>query len=351
MPEFKRPITIKDIAREAGVSTAAVSYALRGNPKVGKETRERIEKIAKELGYQRNPAFAAIGAMAHRHASSREGLPLGYLRQLDENGNDYHGAEIIRGVKKRCAQLGYRLESFLLDDFKTPQDFLKLVANRGLSGLILGHLVDTDLLRTPQLNRCAMIATSLYRQSLPVHTVRVSRYQGALQALLNTYAHGYRKILVFQLWHNSPMEDDYARYAGTLAAIRQIKEKRETGNDTWIHMVPRPVRSQHEIWKEMIEKYQPDAVIGFNGSDYYPMRDAGYTNPDQLGFAVEEMNPNHCVGFNVAGIANCNDEIGGAAVEWIDQLIRLGQFGIPDIAQTKGFEPRWVNGDTLPKRT
>ncbi|HEY8533931.1 MAG TPA: LacI family DNA-binding transcriptional regulator, partial [Micromonospora sp.] len=49
----KRP-TIADIARRAGVSKGAVSYALNGQPGVSEATRQRILAIARELGFTRN---------------------------------------------------------------------------------------------------------------------------------------------------------------------------------------------------------------------------------------------------------------------------------------------------------
>lgn len=44
-------ITIEDVARQAGVSTATVSRALRGLPHVSEQTRSSIARIAAELGY------------------------------------------------------------------------------------------------------------------------------------------------------------------------------------------------------------------------------------------------------------------------------------------------------------
>jgi LacI family transcriptional regulator len=44
-------ITIKDLARRAGVSVASVSRALNGQPGVGATTRRRIEELARALGY------------------------------------------------------------------------------------------------------------------------------------------------------------------------------------------------------------------------------------------------------------------------------------------------------------
>ncbi|HSK95204.1 MAG TPA: LacI family DNA-binding transcriptional regulator [Euzebyales bacterium] len=58
---MKRP-TIADIAKRAGVSTGAVSYALNGQPGVSEATRARILAIAEEVGWQPNSAARALSA-------------------------------------------------------------------------------------------------------------------------------------------------------------------------------------------------------------------------------------------------------------------------------------------------
>jgi DNA-binding LacI/PurR family transcriptional regulator len=55
----KRP-TIADIARRAGVTKAAVSFALNGQPGVSAATRQRILAIADEIGFQPNSAARAL---------------------------------------------------------------------------------------------------------------------------------------------------------------------------------------------------------------------------------------------------------------------------------------------------
>jgi DNA-binding LacI/PurR family transcriptional regulator len=55
----KRP-TIADIARSAGVTKAAVSFALNGQPGVSAATRQRILAIAEEIGFQPSSAARAL---------------------------------------------------------------------------------------------------------------------------------------------------------------------------------------------------------------------------------------------------------------------------------------------------
>jgi DNA-binding LacI/PurR family transcriptional regulator len=54
--------SIKDVAREAGVSTATVSRALRGLPRVSEETRVRVLGVASRLGYVASPHAAGLAS-------------------------------------------------------------------------------------------------------------------------------------------------------------------------------------------------------------------------------------------------------------------------------------------------
>jgi DNA-binding LacI/PurR family transcriptional regulator len=56
---MKRP-TIADVARQAGVTKAAVSFALNGQPGVSAATRERIVAIAEEIGFRPSSAARAL---------------------------------------------------------------------------------------------------------------------------------------------------------------------------------------------------------------------------------------------------------------------------------------------------
>lgn len=54
MPKNNTPITMKDIARELNVSVATVSRALKGNPRISENTRNKITAYAREHNFSPN---------------------------------------------------------------------------------------------------------------------------------------------------------------------------------------------------------------------------------------------------------------------------------------------------------
>lgn len=69
--------TIRDIAREAGVSTTAVSFALNNRPGISVATRERILQLAKDLGWTPSIAARALSSQRARAVGLIIGRPLG----------------------------------------------------------------------------------------------------------------------------------------------------------------------------------------------------------------------------------------------------------------------------------
>ena len=57
-------VTMADVAAAAGVNKGTVSRALRGDKRISNETRERIWRIARELGYE--PDAVASGLSSRR---------------------------------------------------------------------------------------------------------------------------------------------------------------------------------------------------------------------------------------------------------------------------------------------
>ena len=62
----KAKVTISDVARAAGVSSSAVSYALNDKPGVSSETREKVLRVAETMGWKPNSAAKALSDASTR---------------------------------------------------------------------------------------------------------------------------------------------------------------------------------------------------------------------------------------------------------------------------------------------
>jgi DNA-binding LacI/PurR family transcriptional regulator len=91
-------VTIKDIAKKAGVAHTTVSRALRGSPLISAEATERIQQIAEELGY--------LPSAAARSLKTRRSQVLGVIVS---NIADPFFSEILQGIEDIAQPHGYSL--------------------------------------------------------------------------------------------------------------------------------------------------------------------------------------------------------------------------------------------------
>src|SRR6266576_6704301 len=89
-------LTIRDVAKAAGVSTATVSNVLNKTRKVGRHTHLLVLSTVKRLGY-----FPNVHA---RHLASRDSRTLGIIVSDIENP---FFPEVIKSFEVRARQLGY----------------------------------------------------------------------------------------------------------------------------------------------------------------------------------------------------------------------------------------------------
>jgi DNA-binding LacI/PurR family transcriptional regulator len=128
---MRRP-TIADIARRAGVTKAAVSFALNGQPGVSAATRERILAIAAELEFQPNSAARALTA------GRTEAIGLVIDRPARTLGIEPSFMQLVSGIQ---AELGRQhvtlLFSMAEDDDAEIEMYRQWWAQRRVDGVIL----------------------------------------------------------------------------------------------------------------------------------------------------------------------------------------------------------------------
>jgi LacI family transcriptional regulator len=95
---MKRKITLKDIAKELGVSISTVSKSLKDSPEIGEDTRQKVKAFAELYNYK--PNNIAISLKNRRTKNIALIIP--------EVVNDFFG-EVIGGVEEVANEKGYNV--------------------------------------------------------------------------------------------------------------------------------------------------------------------------------------------------------------------------------------------------
>lgn len=120
-------VTIKDIAKVAGVSYATVSRALNDHPEINEETKKKIKEIAKQMGYTPN---AVARGLVKKNTNMIALL-------IPDITNPFY-PEVARGVEDFARENGYCV--FLCNtnwDEKNEQKYLNILKERRVDGIII----------------------------------------------------------------------------------------------------------------------------------------------------------------------------------------------------------------------
>jgi len=120
-------VTIKDIARIAGVSHTTVSRALRGHSNISQDTVDRVQQISNDLGYVPNKAASGL-------KTRRSGILGVIVRRIV----DPFFGEVLDGIEGVLSEGGYSL--FLASSQRDPEreaTIVRLMSERRVDGVII----------------------------------------------------------------------------------------------------------------------------------------------------------------------------------------------------------------------
>ncbi len=134
-----RQPTMADIARRAGVSRVAVSYALNGRPGVSDEVRRRIVQIAQEIG------FSASGPARALHGAAARAVGMTMRRPSTAYHVEVFRRELISGIQSELMAQGIGLALQFADGIEAEiQVYRSWSADRRVSGVLLCDLLADD---------------------------------------------------------------------------------------------------------------------------------------------------------------------------------------------------------------
>jgi LacI family transcriptional regulator len=266
-------ITIKDVARAAGVSVATVSRAQNGSDLVKETTRRRVGEVAERMGYTPNSAARSL-------ITSRTNT-LGVL--LPDLYGEFF-SEVIRGIDQAAQRHGYHLlVSSSHDDRSAVETALRSMRGR-VDGLIV-MWPDLDESAVPKLpTGFPVVLLSAPFSPAGFDVITVANYDGAHAMVDHLLDLGHRRIAIIKgIEGNADAAERLRGYREALAsaglAAAAIEVAGQFDEASGFH-------AANELLRRPI---QPSAIFAANDAmaigALSALRDAGLRVPQDMALA------------------------------------------------------------------
>jgi DNA-binding LacI/PurR family transcriptional regulator len=330
-------VSLAPIAEKAGVSRMTVSRVLRGEAIVLPETRDRVLRIARQLGYRPNPLVRAL--MAQRRSGGRrvQALSIAYLTSFGA-GTAWRRHETycsyFEGARARADQLGYHLEEFPTRGLK-PDRITAALQQRGFQGVIVGPRPEPGDVLDLDWSAFGLAAIGMSLKEPRLHKVSPDHYAAMTLAIDEVRRLGYARLgLVIAA------ETDARFLHLWRAALAVAAEHAHVPSlllETWD-------RAAVADW---YRTFEPDLVFGTRRDLVVWIESTGVKVPDDLGyvhFAWEEP-LGLCTGVDLRG-----QTVGAAAVDLVVEQLTTNERGVPESAKHVALAVRWLAGRTTRAR-
>jgi LacI family transcriptional regulator len=339
----KKRITLADIALETGLSRSGVSLALRNDPTIPVKTRERVQKIALDMGHRPNPELNAY-LQALRHSREHESAPtIGYLtfhgEFSDGFGSDY-SKNLFLGCQKRAETLGYKFERLRVGiNGMTQKRIGQIINARSIKGLLVSPSASEGELLSLDLAKVAVVLLTYRHPDLGFCRAVPAVFSNLELAYRHLFDLGYARIGlmvsdVIKFRPNSYIQAAYLNMqeCNPKAAAMPVFRNSASYSDS----VAEPGPDVITALQRWLRKAKPDVILGCWESYHSWLIGAG---ADSIPFVSLEGNESGHASFYIDQQPN---EIGLAGVDVIDYLLTRNKYGYmkcPLISRIKGT---WV---------
>lgn len=189
-PKTGSRVTLRDVAKECGLSSTAVSMVLSHSPMatyIPESTKQRIIHVAATLGYQPKPSAQGL---RKRHSHT--------LGVMVPDIADPYCAQILRGIENSLSHSSY--VPFLVDIQNNRlrfQKYLNVLLARRVEGLIIlanSLSFESELLSTLEHQKIPSVILGREPGTDALSWVTTDHEAGTRQALEYLYSLGHRKI-------------------------------------------------------------------------------------------------------------------------------------------------------------
>ncbi len=329
-------VTLGHIAARAGVHVTTVSLALRDSLRLPVATRQRIQKLAREMGYVPDPSLSALNAYRSYVRSPVFQATLAYFNNYPERHSllsvpsfrDYY-----LGALRRAEELGYKLEEvWLREPHLTPKAIRRNLLSKGIRGILLFPQSEPGPLPEFDWEDFSAVALGYSVTAPQLHRVTNHQFRSVLMLIRELRYLGYRRIgLNVTEEYNRRMNlapmSAYAAYDSTIPARERVPV-----------LVPRYRDDTFRLLK-WIRRQQPEAIISQDFAMWDKCLSIGLRVPEDIGFAYFHVGKAETL---LSGIHQNDAEIGRTAVDYLVAMLHRHERGIPSVAQHVLVDGMWL---------
>jgi len=340
----EKAASMQEVARVAGVSLMSVSRALRNAPKVSGATRERILKIAQELGYKPDPQLSRMmySVRSEKRVQSHATIAVVRDHVADDGllGPAYQYVS-IDDVRSRGYGYGYEVEEFWLGrDGLTSKRLQGILRARGIEAVIVSPQSLSLPCSALDYSRLAAVAFGFAMRSPALHTCATNVNLGVQLAAGELRKRGYRRIaLAVTKWIDNRSLNGYS---GGGTSFRPAYRRRN--GCRFLLMQHNDMPLNFSDFQEWFQKNRPDALISFDRNVPDWLSQMGVRIPEDVGFVVHDWT-RRTGGY--AGIFHRRDLVAAAAADSIHAQLLQNERGIPEVPRHVLFPAGWVDGPSV----
>lgn len=331
---------MREIAEVVGVSSMTVSRALRNDPKISDQTKERVRTVCEEMGYVPDPRVSELMSHLRRSWSRRSVETIAYLHLLPEAPT---GAPLVsekrmqQGCVERTRELGFHLDEFL---WKTSEISVKrmigILRARGIRG-IMAHITGSLPQEIDDLISHFAMATTDETMTTLNHAIP-DHFKNMSIAIDELWRRGYRRI-GFYLLHRVK---DWTADNWKAAMVYHLANRGAYHPDA---LCLQPTVSE-EVLRAWMARYRPDVIIS-----HIPvvqiaecLRKIGMRAPEDIGIASVEWQAQFP---DIAGIDQNSEWVGASAVDLVARQLAYNETGYPPFPKKLLVGGQWRDGMTV----
>ena len=335
-------VTMQDVAQAAKVHQTTVSLALRNDPRLSAETRERIHQVAERLGYRPDPMLSALNFYRSARGKRPAPLTMGFLlnfKDRDELASWRPHRLFLEGARRLAEDIGYQLDVFYVrpNHPDAGPHVQRVLQARGITGVILAAFSDNLIQFRMDWSQFSLVLIESQQLHLSAHMISTDQMMITRKAVSRLHELGYSRVGLAvgkrgEVNYRNGFTAGYHAEVALCRGLASLPPLLLTGS-TAADIAPALA-----AW---ITAHRPEVIA----SNWAIVPEALRLLGRRIPVASLDVNPES--GSN-AGMQQNHRVIGERAVEQLAILMRTNQRGLVTPRNSTLIEGDWIDGSDVP---